>query len=977
MIQPGDLIQLDVHLTPEQAAQLRPVVYECLKIVLEKESDLYHVTLLPGITSMPTIEEQRNLFTLASVFMPQSLPGIWHAIRLIDDELLVTLDTAFMNSAGVTGAMIRSYFIDILGLEISDDNDDTFRLNENPVPLAIEDASQEHKPLTREDLQPIFDDMPPIPAATEEHRQKLNTFFINLISELFIGEKCHPSAIQSMREEILTLLEQSIMPAETPIGNILSDALAAKMMQQALDRKHAAGIGKGVETTVNVLREILRAFKKIKMPEMTCFFRNRYLGLEEAHKLRRTFPEVLLSKLITDNGFEKLSEDGTAFIIPDIPDWADNYAALEGFVIPEVKDKIVITLDVQKLYNNGLTVQDVLDVMKRDLDSQFKNLLRFVVSPRIITDSQVVREGKTYRTQWLICKIAIIPDPDVAYTLITSGTNKKLIERFKTFIIDSSQKRVKQFTLEVLMTTVILPRLRSMRISGIPNITGATVKSRVITVYSLGETLISSDDNGDQYKLKLDRQKMLKDSMLEKDIAHILQKMKFEVESIDRHECIINDPNKTVSKWNNEQLSKFVGGARGIKGEVTQDDIDIYFGNLDPNEAKAAKSRVTVKGPYDYIHKLYMRDVDLDNAAKQEAAREELRIMQEYVHQRDLGQLPAGEPPLRWTRFAPTASFTELMKINRVNYLQLDGSNVTGVIARHEIDTNTIYSSDVHQMLAVFGIAVARQVTMLRFSGVMGDETNYIDPSFILTITELMSNRGKIYGIDYTGLKQQQTNSMALATSERPTKVLTDAASISAMQPLSAVSEQIMAGQRIKTGSPNVDIVSDDQLIAKMAAEGLQLSLEDIDASLDALNKIYAGPQPGLITRPVKTAAPTKVPVIFDDPSSAPPEFPASSSSTYSIKLADIGNSIQKGLTTNVVITKGPRPKKPAAAPEPPSSIYPAKPTDPGLVKNVVVTKLAKKPEAVVAPVVNNELPVIVPGSLPKPAALAKLLKKT
>jgi hypothetical protein len=970
LLNPENFVSREFELTAEQAAQMRPLVYEC-QLIDAGPPRIYRLTFLPGQEAHPPSINFDLAFREASNLVSAYLPGLWHVIARIDDDNWVTLDSAFLSSAGQDIEDIFHYFNEILQIPTLEPSPETFsfRIEKNPVPVAYQRATLEPITITEEHLEPLLSNLPPIPAGTSEHRRRSEEFFQQLIKELFIGEKIHPDGVYHFRKQIYNLLVDAIAPALTPVGLILSDAVAAKLMQQALDRKHSKD--KEVGAGVNILREVLRALKKLRTPEMRAFFRNRRISFAEAETYKLRYEEVSLMEVLTQEP-EIVAEDGTDFVLPDQPGWAGRYAELVGFTIPLIRDKLILTVDIQKLFNHGMSLRDLLAALKREFDSQHSGMLRFLVSPRIVLDERAKRENKTLRSTWIIAKVVILPDPDIAFKQIT--TNKKLIDKFANYILDRNQRQLREFTYKVLLIDVVSPILKRLMISGIPGVQAVEVASRTISTYGLKEkrnkeTITWSARRLEQHlkkwphaeeapaikrnpkdrvpiiswTLTLDHRKMLLDMIIADDIKYFLSIFGFVVERPEPEEFPMQPETLQVL----DPMGS-VDHANLLAQELIDGEIKALKPNLSTKERKKKldiiEKKHRVKGPLDFAHRLYMKDVEAEKKRKSEIAVTELKEMQDYAKRRELALTPAGFPPFSWEKFIVKQELTDIMAADRVNYLIFDGSNVKALIEKSEIDSRTIYSTNTHHMLESFGIGLAKQGVMLRLASVMGDENNYIDPSYILMLAEILCNRGKYYGTSYEGLKQQQTNVMSLITAEQPMKALLKMAKHSVAEASSGVSVEMMLGLESKLGGGAVDLVIAEGLITEMAERGLQFSMADIESYLATRESIGKSTPSLNVTKPREITA-ESVGVSMTNQPAPGTEFPTTNTPIFSPAMYGIGQRI---FNNTEIVDIEPIEAELAACP----------------------------PEPVRAPTYLGALPVLVPGSLPKSRQIAKYLKE-
>lgn len=179
---------------------------------------------------------------------------------------------------------------------------------------------------------------------------------------------------------------------------------------------------------------------------------------------------------------------------------------------------------------------------------------------------------------------------------------------------------------------------------------------------------------------------------------------------------------------------------------------------------------------------------------------------------------------------------TELMKASRVYYLETEGSNLKRVLFIPEVDYKFTVTNNFSEMIALFGIGVTRMVLMSRLGSVIGEGEKYIDPSWILLCTDMMTSRGKITGITFTGLQETQSDMFGLISSERPTESILKWAALGKPQKASGVSGKIATGRPPLVGSELVKVTVSKDLVSKMSDTGMKLDPALIQAQIRKYN---------------------------------------------------------------------------------------------------------------------------------------------
>ena len=884
--------QILVILNPRDAARLRPHVLECiLDTKIDAQVSKYRVTPLPNspllseysrevtsedvVTSNADFTDTNTFLTMVNA-LPPSLIIIWNAIHSIDDNNRVILNQNYMFSAGLELEDIINLFIDI-GLTPFDEDSEFLEFSigkgKNPVPLILKSKVADPSNMIDIDetiLKPIFNSFEPMPSSTSENAELVKRQLFQFYVNAFNGLKITRLGLKMLNREMKNRFAEAVAPGQMPIGNICSDALAAQMMQTALDAKHAAGIGKSVGASSNLLREILRAIKNIRNLEMEAYFKNRRITPDEIDIYRKAYEYISLQELST----EKPSEVEGSFndLVPEVPEgWAEKYAALEGFTIPESEFKLQITIDVQKAYNRGVTIDRIVRSLKEAIISELKPsrpLVRFIVTPRYVRDEKAIKEGVTNRRVWIETKIFIIPDPVAAKNEIL---NNEKLERYQDFILVKKEGKLRQFTLSILLIEVILPLLSTVYVSGIPGIERVKTNYRVLTTYIINEYTrrvyyneeatkeSNPSDSGKRiykyYKLKAE------DELWRIGLNDRLIRLHF-LELSDFENLFTTLKFRTFRPENPDEKNHIYV----IPPANWAESINLINETIPDPKNK-------IKNPFQYV--IYIWNNENKRISEQEKFQKEQEIKkaEEYRKLREEAENTGKPLPRNTLAPPPKEILTPLILANRVYYIRTEGSNLLAFIRRPEIDQNKLLTNNVHEMLIYYGVGVARALIMYRISSVLGDDDKYIDPGYVMLIADVITNRGKVFGIDFTGIKQHQSNILSLMSAERPTALLITWASFSVEEKISGVSAQIMVGQPPTGGSGGVDIVKSEQLLSDLANEIQPFSMDDIAKELRGLDEIY-GPNIYARRDPVNPQ-PKKVIVregpISNDPAPLPP----------------------------------------------------------------------------------------------------------
>ena len=686
---------IDINLTKSEADILRTRSQLCQKIAtVDDHLSTYRIILFPS-------DSQITMDFAVVRDIPAELPSFWLTIYSMDENFLTKVDLSTLASFGLTTELVIAVFEE-MGLEVDLISEDELKFSEDPLPMLVEIKKQDHITIDKKILDDIFSEFPSIPSATKQNSEILDYQLKQHTYKYYLGKKIHPIALFLLKYELTKAVEHGIAPIYLPVGPITSDALASKMMQGALDRKH---VGKEeVGTGANLLRETLRALKTIKYPEMTAHFLNRQIKPIEIRELILDYEAVYMED-IADVGLSLYESEKDR-------EWLNISAILAGIRLPKIRDYLVIEINTQKMYNRGLTVEGIVAVLDEKLNKQRKEkLLHILPFPNYILDDEVIEFGTTRKDTWITTSIAIIPDPVQCYKEITDE-KKAYVDKFRDFIEDpkANPPRVKEFTYTVFLVDIIQPTVKNMLLSGIVGINRVKIEMIRLAHY------ISKDQKIDDEKKRKEEESTEGE---EEENSREKWRLFLDVRLMKFSFVDINDIIYLLKYLGCEILTK------------TESSIDVL-----------AYRNFTGTSLKDDILRLYNDEISAYDKRDTERRRNEIERFNQYITDKENAVqkgLPMPEPiRVNYREEEPTP----LMYANTVYYIKTDGSALLQLLARPEIDSNRIITNNMHELLVVFGIGVVRAVIMTMIATALGD--NYIDPSYVMIIADVMTNRGKM-----------------------------------------------------------------------------------------------------------------------------------------------------------------------------------------------------------------------------------------
>jgi DNA-directed RNA polymerase II subunit RPB1 len=149
--------------------------------------------------------------------------------------------------------------------------------------------------------------------------------------------------------------------------------------------------------------------------------------------------------------------------------------------------------------------------------------------------------------------------------------------------------------------------------------------------------------------------------------------------------------------------------------------------------------------------------------------------------------------------------------------LDTDGSNFAAVLTHPAVDTEKLYSTNVHDIYEQFGIEATRSALYVELSGLFDDAG--INYRHLGLLCDVMTHAGRLMSVDRYGINKMDTGPLAKACFEETEKVLLKAALHGEMDPVTGVSANIMTGQPIRAGTAFSEILLDEAALIRLNAD--------------------------------------------------------------------------------------------------------------------------------------------------------------
>ena len=191
---------------------------------------------------------------------------------------------------------------------------------------------------------------------------------------------------------------------------------------------------------------------------------------------------------------------------------------------------------------------------------------------------------------------------------------------------------------------------------------------------------------------------------------------------------------------------------------------------------------------------------------------------------------------------------TPLLQANSLYYALTRGSNLKMALALDEVDSEFSYSNSPAEMMAAFGIEVAKAGMLILATNAMESNGMKIDLSHLMIAIEYQCTQGIILGLDYHGLDKRSDETLAKASAQKAESTISRAAATGKSDPTNSVSTSVLMGIRGNFGPARVK-VEPRGLTTQLPPETMQLefsatplapvsTIAAVDADVEELDAI-------------------------------------------------------------------------------------------------------------------------------------------
>ena len=139
-------------------------------------------------------------------------------------------------------------------------------------------------------------------------------------------------------------------------------------------------------------------------------------------------------------------------------------------------------------------------------------------------------------------------------------------------------------------------------------------------------------------------------------------------------------------------------------------------------------------------------------------------------------------------------------------FIRASGYAIKEVVKNPAVDPTRVYTNNIKEIEAVFGIEAARNAIIKEISDVMKMQNLAIDIRHIMLIADAMTQEGYVQSIGRHGLSGSKIGVLARAAFEETAKHLVNAAVKIEEDKLKGVTETIIVGETVPIGTGRIDL---------------------------------------------------------------------------------------------------------------------------------------------------------------------------
>merc|ERR1719436_1985465 len=118
-----------------------------------------------------------------------------------------------------------------------------------------------------------------------------------------------------------------------------------------------------------------------------------------------------------------------------------------------------------------------------------------------------------------------------------------------------------------------------------------------------------------------------------------------------------------------------------------------------------------------------------------------------------------------------------------------------------EVDYQRVQSNDIVEIMNVFGVEATRKALLFHVRMVISFDGSYVNYRHLGTLCDVMTQRGHLMAITRHGVNRTNMGPLMKCSFEETVEILMDAAVFNEVDPMKAVSENVIFGQLVPIGT--------------------------------------------------------------------------------------------------------------------------------------------------------------------------------
>lgn len=609
--------------------------------------------------------------------------------------------------------------------------------------------------LTDDEIEAILEHLPLTYSADVYEGQLIRDAIRKDLKSKLMDKKISPFSINNLTNDIVKYYVTSRIAAGHAAGESASENSAATPMQAALNAFHSSG-SRSNSGGINGIEELLYMKKNKKHEICSVHYKDKNLTYEEVLDTKKDIIGVTVSELLEDYLYIKEGQnyvkDITIDLFSNLPKkWfhhSDYIKLIDSELPPEDAYVLRIKLSKYQMYIYKVTIQDIIDTFKRELDTPVKFIYGSINDGiiDIFTCSQYVEQKNgSLKLEAAEC------DEDVSYLTSAAYYQTIIIPSFNTLRIKGVQGITNLVPIVVPVVSIILTD------DTIFYLTSSPLSSELLILLDI--VGINVRKEGNVYLLKMP------------DFDNIILKVKKEEydnltpvtylqKIIDEEE---EDQPHSLSLLEELKASDLVKTAL-----VTLSAKNMKNNGINKEKLTNLLEILNIKIIKEEDLKLYIDKVSVRS------------YINKKIEEDDL-----------------------VKRASELIYSEVSGTNLRGLLALDLVDQERTISNNVHVIADVLGIRAARSYFIKDLYNIMSGFG--LHPQHIITIADVFFSKGIPLGAQ--SLSANKGNDpITKGSIQKPADVFKSSAILGTSHEITGVTSNIIFGKNPRVGTGYMDI---------------------------------------------------------------------------------------------------------------------------------------------------------------------------